>query len=164
MWCVCGSIDLYLVAYPCTQGFIHPYKSTYKATNNPQELTPNSHPMSLPSSSSGPQMQLAPLTLSSLSPNPSEVQQVIHLPLSFLLFPSRLRSHNLPARPPYWAIDVTDLIRPDLRDCLPKAPGFPDDGDEAGPGDSSAAPKIVVWGLTAHYMNELMQRLKMLWA
>ncbi|KAF8327222.1 NUDIX hydrolase domain-like protein [Cantharellus anzutake] len=142
----------------CYVGFIHPYEELSPgARKRTPSLVPNSHPVSIPSS-----IPLPSLSINSLRPNPSEVQQVFQFPLSYLLSPLRLRPHNLLMRSSYWAIDVTDFIKPELRGLLPNVPCSPNDGDEAGRIVDPAVPKIEVWGLTGHYMNVFMRRLMML--
>jgi len=53
---------------------------------------------------------LRSIALSSLTASASEVSQIFHLPLSYLIDPRRLRIHKLPHRPPYYALNVTDRV------------------------------------------------------
>ncbi|KAF9506396.1 hypothetical protein BS47DRAFT_1378133 [Hydnum rufescens UP504] len=80
---------------------------------------------------------LRSIALSSLTASASEVSQIFHLPLSYLIDPRRLRIHKLPHRPPYYALNVTDRVNL----------GDPD------------VPRIEVWGLTGWYLNQFMRRL-----
>lgn len=67
----------------------------------------------------------------------------------------RLREHRLPHRPPYWAIDVTDLMDKSGDAMLPPAPW--EGEDEIGSGGDPNTPKVEVWGLTGWYLNQFMR-------
>lgn len=95
--------------------------------------------------------------MSSLRRSVNEVSQIFHLPLAHLVDATRLRQHRLPNRPPYWAIDVTDLIDQTGEALLPPAPW--EGEDEVGSGGDPVTPKIEVWGLTGWYLNHFMRRL-----
>jgi len=120
-------------------GFIHPLPST------------SSPPSSSPSIASLPSLQL-----SSLTPSPVEVFHVFHLPLSYLVDPSRLRRDVLPHRPPYWAINVTDT----LQEAYTSHPAPQSNGegmDARRQSDHTSEPGLEVWGLTAAYLNIFMK-------
>lgn len=123
------------------QGYIHP--SDYKGSPALVHMT------------DGLDTVLPSLSMSSLTRSSGEVSQIFHLPLSYLVDTNRLRQHNLPNRPPYHAIDVTDLIVQTNDALLP--PTLSGTGDEV---DSRAAVRHVeVWGLTGWHVNKFMRRL-----
>jgi len=126
----------------CFVGYIH--SSDYKGNPAPAHMTDDLDKV-LPS-----------LSMSSLTRSIGEVSQIFHLPLSYLVDMNRLRQHNLPNRPPYHAIDVTDLIDQAKDTLLP--PTLSGTGDEVGRGDSTV-PNVEVWGLTGWHLNQLMRRL-----
>jgi len=107
---------------------------------------------------------LPSITLSSLTPSPSEVSQIFHLPLSYLTDPKRLRIHKLPHKPPYYAIDVTDRVDAWKDIVFPAIPGSfeavdleKESGSDSDPADVHPTPKVQVWGLTGWYINEFMR-------
>lgn len=104
----------------------------------------------------------------------SEVDTVFHLPFSALTAPSRLRSSLFRGHRPYWAVNVTDLVREQRGDNqredfdrdnalqmlahLEKGSGSPiEDDDEIGSGKSG---RLEVWGLTGWYLSLLMRTLR----
>lgn len=113
-------------------GFIHPLSSIPSPPTNPPSIT------SLPS-----------LQLSTLTPSPVEVFHVFHLPLSYLVDPSRLRRDVLPHRPPYWAVNVTDKLQDGTAGV-----------DDRLRSDDTSEPGLEVWGLTAAYLNIFMKWLE----
>jgi hypothetical protein len=82
-----------------------------------------------------PNEPLPGVPLSSLTLSTSEVETAFHLPLSRMVQHALLRQDNLPNRPPYFAIDASDIL-----------------GMEDGE-------KVEVWGLTGWYLNLFMRRL-----
>lgn len=79
------------------------------------------------------------------------------MPFSYLIDAVRLRQHRLPNRPPYYAIDVTDLIDQTGDALLPLAPWVGE--DDASSGGDPGIPKIEVWGLTGWYLYQFMRRI-----
>ncbi|KAF8311363.1 hypothetical protein DL93DRAFT_2115995 [Clavulina sp. PMI_390] len=96
---------------------------------------------------------LPSLSMDSLTRSANEVAQIFHLPLSYTVDPKRLRAHNLPNRPQYWAIDVADKIDQAAGVILPPPPWFDDPKEHAG------QPRAEIWGLTGWYMNQFLKRL-----
>jgi len=88
--------------------------------------------------------------------SPAEVATAIHLPLSALVAPSRLRSSKFRGCTPYWAIDVTDLVEPAIsKEVLTTNTSEVSQGELPGPLD-----RIEVWGLTGWYLSLLMRVLR----
>jgi len=81
--------------------------------------------------------------------SPSEVAAVIHLPLSALISPTRIRNSHFRGQEPYWVVDVTDMVQPTRM-----AEGI---RIELGPGEDG---RIEVWGLTGWYLSLLMKILQ----
>lgn len=79
-----------------------------------------------------------------------EVATVFHLSLAELLSPSRQRWSLYREGRPYYAFDVTDLVR--HTDII--LPTTKSDVDEMGPG---ADGRLEVWGLTGWYLTMLMR-------
>jgi hypothetical protein len=79
--------------------------------------------------------------------SPSEVAAVIHLPLSALISPTRVRNSHFRREEPYWVVDVTDMVlSAETRTAEDIKPG----GDE----------RIEIWGLTGWYLSLLMKILQ----
>ncbi|KDQ19091.1 hypothetical protein BOTBODRAFT_483653 [Botryobasidium botryosum FD-172 SS1] len=119
--------------------YVHPYVGFI----HPPSSIP-SPPTNLPSITSLPSLQLSTLT-----PSPVEVFHVFHLPLSYLVDPSRLRRDVLPHRPPYWAVNVTDKLQDGTAGV-----------DDRLRSDDTSEPGLEVWGLTAAYLNIFMKWLE----
>jgi len=81
---------------------------------------------------------------------------VFHLPLSYLVDPSRLRRDVLPHRPPYWAVNVTDKLQDAY--TAPQSGAVCVDGRLQS--DDTSEPGLEVWGLTAAYLNIFMKWLE----
>jgi len=95
----------------------------------------------------------------------SEVAIVFHVPLTELTEPRRLRPYLFRSERPYWAVDVTDIVR--------SAEGFSETSDatsmsteafhggtqcdEVGFGKEG---RLEIWGLTGWYLSLLLQRLR----
>jgi len=83
----------------CFVGYIHSLDLPQPAATSPVDhAAPDSN------------TPLRSIALSSLTASASEVSQIFHLPLSYLIDPRRLRIHKLPHRPPYYALNVTDRV------------------------------------------------------
>lgn len=80
--------------------------------------------------------------------SPSEVAAVIHLPLSALISPTRVRNSHYRKQEPYWVIDVTDMVQPET---------VTNGTDVQG---ASGSGRIEIWGLTGWYLSLLMKILK----
>jgi hypothetical protein len=83
------------------------------------------------------------LTLSQL-----EVAVAFHLPLAVAATPARLQVHHFRGGQPYWAVEVSDLIKGD-----PQIQSSHARGD--GPKE-----RVEVWGLTGWYLFLFMKALK----
>jgi len=86
--------------------------------------------------------------------SPSEVAAVIHLPLSALISPTRIRSSLFRRQEPYWVVDVTDMVRPTIRGETVRAAEEIEIKDEIGD------ERIEVWGLTGWYLSLLLKILQ----
>jgi hypothetical protein len=84
------------------------------------------------------------LTLSQL-----EVAAIFHLPLATAATPARLRVHHFRGGRPYWAVEVSDLI---------KGPPSTELSHASGDGPKQT---LEVWGLTGWYLFLLMKALKL---
>lgn len=82
--------------------------------------------------------------------SPLEVAAVIHLPLSALISPSRVRDSHYRRQEPYWVVDVTDMVQAESVTTN-------DIKNELGP---SGDERIEVWGLTGWYLSLLMKILQ----
>jgi len=136
----------------CFVGYIHSLDLPQPAATSPAPIEHAASDRNIP---------LRSIALSSLTASASEVSQIFHLPLSYLIDPRRLRIHKLPRRPPYYALNVTDRVNVG-KDVVPlHVPGsFEGGGDEREElGDHPDAPRIEVWGLTGWYLNQFMRRL-----
>jgi len=95
---------------------------------------------------------LPSLPLSALKPSQPEVAQVFSLPLADLIQPARLSLHMFRGSRPYWAVDVTDIVKGvggvDWTGATPI--------DEVGGGREG---RLEVWGLTGWYVSLLMRAL-----
>jgi len=82
--------------------------------------------------------------------SPSEVAAVIHLPLSALISPTRVRNSYFHREKPYWVVDVTDMVQPAMAAETRTVGDIKPGGDE----------RIEVWGLTGWYLSLLMKILQ----
>lgn len=88
--------------------------------------------------------------------SPSEVATAIHLPLKVFASATSIRTSMFRGNEPYWAVDVTDLVKAHLpEDAVTRQQG--ETVDEVGPGVHG---KIEVWGLTGWYLSLLMKALQ----
>jgi len=88
----------------------------------------------------------------------SEVATAIHLPLKAFASPSRIRSSLFRASAPYWAVDVTDIVRSVITEhAVTSKLGEEGFRDEVGAGVDG---RIEVWGLTGWYLSLLMKALQ----
>lgn len=85
------------------------------------------------------------LTLSQL-----EVAAAFHLPLALAATPTRLQVHHFRSGQPYWAVEVSDLIK----SAIQIQSSYPN-GDES-------MEKVEVWGLTGWYLFQFMKALKIM--
>jgi len=91
----------------------------------------------------------------------SEVAIVFHVPLTELTEPRRLRPYLFRGKRPYWAVDVTDIVR--------SAEGFSETSDitsisteavRGGTQYDEVGCRLEIWGLTGWYLSLLLQRLR----
>jgi hypothetical protein len=89
--------------------------------------------------------------------SPSEVAAVIHLPLSALVSPTRIRNSLYRRQEPYKVVDVTDMVQSTIRSSIRAetvtnrtAEEIKDQIDE----------RIEVWGLTGWYLSLLLKILQ----
>lgn len=87
--------------------------------------------------------------MDSLTPSQSEVAAIFHLPLAAAATPARLQVHHFRGKEPYWAVEVSDLIKGAPQTELDRASG---DGSEE---------RVEVWGLTGWYLFLFMKALKL---
>ena len=87
--------------------------------------------------------------MNSLTPSQSEVAAIFHLPLTTAATPARLRVQHFRGGRPYWAVEVSDLIKGPPRTELSRTNG---DGPKE---------RLEVWGLTGWYLFMLMKALKL---
>jgi hypothetical protein len=87
--------------------------------------------------------------MDSLTPSQSEVAAIFHLPLAAAATPARLRVHQFRGGEPYWAVEVSDLIKGAPRTELGRASG------------DRSKERVEVWGLTGWYLFLLMKALKL---
>ncbi|EKM81811.1 hypothetical protein AGABI1DRAFT_70284 [Agaricus bisporus var. burnettii JB137-S8] len=97
----------------------------------------------------------------------SEVAVVFHVPLTELVAASRLRSYLFRAERPYWAVDVTDLVRSaeipsgergSTSVSTEEVYGAVDpQTDEIVPISEAG---VEIWGLTGWFLSSLLRRLK----
>lgn len=97
----------------------------------------------------------------------SEVAVVFHVPLTDLAMPTRLRSYLFRRERPYWAVDVTDLVRSaevlsgvdgstSISTEMVHDAGEPQ-SDEIGSGREG---RVEIWGLTGWYLSLLLRKLQ----
>jgi hypothetical protein len=86
--------------------------------------------------------------MDSLTPSRSEVDVAFHLPLADATAPGRLRVHHFRGGQPYWAVEVSDLIRGASQTKWSHASG------------SQPEERVEVWGLTGWYLYLFMKSLK----
>lgn len=90
---------------------------------------------------------------------------MFHVPLTELTAPARLRSYLFRGERPYWAVDVTDLVR--SAEVLSGASGSTSVSTEAVHGEllpdevgSGEEGRVEIWGLTGWYLSLLLRRLQ----
>ena len=86
--------------------------------------------------------------------SPSEVAAVIHLPLSALISPTRIRHSLFRRQEPYWVVDVTDMVQSTIRAETVTTRATEKINDESGD------ERIEVWGLTGWYLSLLLKVLQ----
>lgn len=91
---------------------------------------------------------LPSLRMDSLTPSQLEVAAAFHLPLTLAASPTRLHVHHFRDGQPYWAVEVSDLIKSAIQ-----IQSSHSNGD--GPKE-----KVEVWGLTGWYLFQFMKALK----
>jgi len=84
-----------------------------------------------------------------LTPSQSEVATIFHLSLAAAATPARLQVHHFRGKEPYWAVEVSDLIK-----------GTPQTEWGRASGDGSEE-RVEVWGLTGWYLFLFMKALKL---
>jgi len=90
---------------------------------------------------------LPSLRMDSLALSQVEVAAAFHLPLAIATAPARLKMHHFRGGRPYWAVEVSDLIKD-----VPQL--------SRASGDGPKAKVVEVWGLTGWYLFQLMKALK----
>ena len=91
---------------------------------------------------------LLSLRMDSLTPSQSEVAAAFHLPLALAATPTRLQVHHFRGEQPYWAVEVSDLIKSAIQI------------QSSHPNGDGAKEKVEVWGLTGWYLYQFMKALK----
>ena len=86
--------------------------------------------------------------MNSLALSPLEVAAIFYLPLAAAATPARLQVHHFRGGQPYWAVEVSDLIKGAPKTELNRANGVGPD-------------KLEVWGITGWYLFLLMKALKL---
>ncbi|KAK7687940.1 hypothetical protein QCA50_009159 [Cerrena zonata] len=134
-------------------GFVHPQSRVLGSHDTVETSEDEAEPLSS-------------LDLSTLNLSPREVAHAFHLPLSAVIAPHRLHHYLFRGDRPYYAIDVSDIIRAKFKD-----PSRPDvvsstsdiswvsdsEGrDEIGGGQEG---RLEAWGLTGWYLTTLFRRL-----
>lgn len=87
--------------------------------------------------------------------SPSEVDAVIHLPLSALISPTRIRNSHFRGQEPYWVVDVTDMVQSIITVETVTTRTTENIKIRRGVGG-----RTEVWGLTGWYLSLLMRMLK----
>ena len=87
--------------------------------------------------------------------SPSEVAAVIHLPLSALISPNRIRNSLFRRQEPYWVVDITDMVQPTIM-----AETVTTRAEEEIKDELSDGRRIEVWGLTGWYLSLLLRILQ----
>jgi hypothetical protein len=94
----------------------------------------------------------------------SEVAAALHLPLTALTAPSRMKSYLFRGRRPYTAIDVTDLVRlgEGQQAGLTAISNEErvENGEEGDAVSDAQEARMEVWGLTGWYLSLLMRILQ----
>jgi len=90
-----------------------------------------------------PSLRMDSLTLSQL-----EVAVAFHLPLTLAANPTRLQAHQFRDGQPYWAVEVSDLIKSAIQ-----IQSSHSNGDRP-------KEKVEVWGLTGWYLFQFMKALR----
>jgi len=91
---------------------------------------------------------------------------VFHVPLTELTAPARLRSSLFRGTQPYWAVDVTDIVRSaeatsgvsGATSISIEAVHGEEQLDEIGIGREG---RVEIWGLTGWYLSLLLRKLKL---
>jgi ADP-ribose pyrophosphatase YjhB (NUDIX family) len=90
--------------------------------------------------------------------SPSEVAAVIHLPLSALVSPTRIRNSLYRKQEPYQVVDVTDMVESTLRSAIRAETATNMAAEEIK--DELGDERIEVWGLTGWYLSLLLKILQ----
>jgi hypothetical protein len=90
-----------------------------------------------------PSLRMDSLTLSQL-----EVAAAFHLPLAVAASPTRLQVHHFRGGQPYWAVEVSDLIKSAIQI------------QSSHPNGDRPKEKVQVWGLTGWYLFQFMKALR----
>ena len=138
---------------------MHPQPRMLGANNtvSPTELEDEAEPLSS-------------LDLSTLSLSPREVAHAFHLPLSTVISPLRMHHYLFRGDRPYYAIDVSDIIRARFQDPASSNVVSSTDSDsslvsdsqgrdEVGGGQEGTEGRLEAWGLTGWYLTTLFRRL-----
>lgn len=91
---------------------------------------------------------LPSLRMDSLTPSQLEVAAAFHLPLALAASPTRLHVHHFRDGQPYWAVEVSDLIKSAIQI------------QSSHPNGDEPKEKVEVWGLTGWYLFQFMKVLK----
>lgn len=91
---------------------------------------------------------LPSLRMDSLTPSQLEVAAAFHLPLALAASPTRLQVHHFRAGQPYWAVEVSDLIKSAIQI------------QSSHPNGDRPKEKVQVWGLTGWYLFQFMKALR----
>jgi len=87
--------------------------------------------------------------MDSLAVSQAEVAAAFHLPLAVAAAPARLQVYHFRGGRPYWAVEVSDLIKDASQTELSRASG------------GEPKEKVVeVWGLTGWYLFQFMKALR----
>ncbi|KAI0705171.1 NUDIX hydrolase domain-like protein [Cytidiella melzeri] len=133
-------------------GFIHSTRHPSPSFSKPDRDLDEGSDTPLPS-----------LSLSSLVLSKTEVAHAFHLPLSDLQSAPRLHEYLFRGGSPYFAVDVSDIIRRYASGEVVSSDGpavswasDPEQRDEIGGGREG---RLEVWGLTGWYLNVFMKTL-----
>jgi nudix motif 8 len=88
--------------------------------------------------------------MDSLTLSQVEVAAAFHLPLALAANPTRLQVHHFRAGQPYWAVEVSDLIKSAIQI------------QSSHPNGDGPMEKVEVWGLTGWYLFQFMKALKIM--
>jgi len=90
--------------------------------------------------------------------SPSEVAALIHLPLSALISPTRIRNSHFRRQEPYQVVDVTDMVQSTIRSSIRAKTITTRAAEEIK--DELGDKRIEVWGLTGWYLSLLLKVLQ----